>query len=446
MTARACDLIGACGGLEFAILAAKRIFHRRRIGSEWWPQTEEDMKSMRMWCVLPALLALLALPGTTWALNEWTILLYVVSDDKDTGLQEANARGVQDMVRAGAPAGCEILAIEDLTNTGTGGGFFGGLFGNKKEGGASIFTIGKEGVNVEKKLGEVNMGSPYVLWDFLKWAHEKHPAKRYALIFNSHGSGIFSWRGVGGTSSSNPGAVDFNPDRFVAYDTHDNDCLSVFEIVAVLGAFEKKLNGGRKLNVMGFDACLPASIEALYQFRNSCEAMIGSADTTPLSGFPYGSIMRSLARAVPTDAKGFAQAVSDGGVRGMGYWNPARAQELSFAFNNFVLAAAKARADGFRIRRSTSYGGKERYWDLERTLNEVVRSPGSGPNSAALVQMAKETLEAVQAARLVPAKGSLSVTWPNLDDYKQFRAFYKALDFAKEFQWDEYVDVEHGMK
>ena len=404
------------------------------------------MKSMRIWSCLVVLLALLAVPGSSWALNEWTILLYVVSDDKDTGLQEANARGVQDMVRAGAPAGCEILAIEDLTNEKGGGGIFGGLFGDKKDGGASIFTISKDGVKVEKKLGEVNMGSPYVLWDFFKWANEKHPAKRYALIFNSHGSGIFSWRGTGGTSSSNPGAVDFNPDRFVAYDTNDSDCLSVFEIVAVLKAFQTKLNGGRQLNVMGFDACLPASIEALYQFRDSCEAMIGSADTTPLTGFPYGSIMRSLAKTVPADAKAFAQAVSDGGVRGMGYWNLGKAQELVFAYNNFVLAAAKARKDGFQIDKTLPYGGKERYWDLEQTLKEVVRAPGSGPNAAALAQMAKETLEAAVAARLVSSKGSLSVTWPNLEDYKQFRAFYKALDFAKETQWDEYLDAEHGMK
>jgi hypothetical protein len=404
------------------------------------------MNKNRFSVLLVALLALLVLPGVGWALNDWTILLYVVSDDKDTNLQEANARGVQEMVRAGAPAGCEILALEDLTNKGGSGGFFSGLFGNKQDGGASIFTIGASGVNVEKKLGEVNMGSPYVLWDFLKWAHEKHPAKRYALIFNSHGSGIFSWRGTGGTSSSNPGAVDFNPDRFVAYDTHDQDCLSVFEIVAVLQAFQNRLNSGRKLDVMGFDACLPASIEALYQFRDVCQAMIGSADTTPLSGFPYGPIMRTLGRAVPADAAGFARAVSNSGVRGMGYWSPARAQELVFAFNNFVLAAAKARSDGFRIRRSTSYGGKERYWDLEETLNGVLHSPGNGANSAALSQMAKETLEAVQGARLVPAKGSLSVTWPTLEDYKQFRPFYKALDFARETQWDEYVDVEHGMK
>ncbi|HNW35440.1 MAG TPA: clostripain-related cysteine peptidase, partial [Candidatus Ozemobacteraceae bacterium] len=251
------------------------------------------MKSMR-WLLIA--LVMLAAPATGWALNEWTVLIYMVNDDKDTVMEEANARNVQAMTRVGPPAGCEVLVIEDRTAKGS-------IFNSNKGGEASIYAIQKGGVTVEKELGEVNMGSPNVLWDFLKLAVERHPAQRYAIIFNSHGSGIFSWRGTGGTSSSRPGEVIFNPnERFVAYDHADNDCLTVFEIVEVLKSFKEKLNGNRPMSVMAFDACLPGSIEAVYQFRDSCEVMVGSADTTGINGYPYGKILTALQAKLPADA------------------------------------------------------------------------------------------------------------------------------------------------
>src|SRR6185295_12580297 len=41
------------------------------------------------------------------------------------------------------------------------------------------------------KLGEVNMGDPAVLKDFIAWSKKNYPAKHYMLEFWSHGQG---WR------------------------------------------------------------------------------------------------------------------------------------------------------------------------------------------------------------------------------------------------------------
>ena len=53
-------------------------------------------------------------------------------------------------------------------------------------------------------LGEVNMGSPKELLGFLTWAAERYPAKRYLIVFNSHGSGTLSWTGPGSANSVVP--------------------------------------------------------------------------------------------------------------------------------------------------------------------------------------------------------------------------------------------------
>ncbi len=401
--------------------------------------------------LIAAFLLVPALSG--WALNDWTVLIYMVSDDDKMDLQEANLKNVRDMTLSGPPAGCDVLVIEDKSKK-PGGSFISNLFsflGKKDDvdSGASIFSIKKNDVIVEKKLGEANMGSPYVLWDFLKFAAEKHPAKRYSLIFNSHGSGIFSWRGTGGTSSPKPGAVDFNPERFVAYDETDNDCLTVFEITAVLKAFREKLNSGRKIDLMAFDACLPGSIEAMYQFRESCEVMVGSADTTSITGFPYGRIIRQLGGAVPTTPAQFAQAMSQAGLSRMGFWNLTRAQELVFSFNNLVLEVEKARKEvgtGFKFKPSQEYGSKARYWDLGDLL-ENLSSPPQCKNAAVIKQMAGEVREALKSCGVVGDRiAAVSIAWPTAEEYKKFHAFYKALDFAQATKWDEYLDFDLGVK
>ncbi|OQA05449.1 MAG: Clostripain precursor [bacterium ADurb.Bin374] len=400
------------------------------------------MKSMR-WLLI--VLAVLVAPATGWALNEWTVLLYIVNDDKDTTMENANMRSIQAMTRSGPPAGCEIVVIDDLAPKA--GSPFGGIFGGNKESGASIYTVQKGSVNVEDKLGEVNMGSPYVLWSFLKKAAERHPARNYALIINSHGSGIFSWRGTGGTSSMKPGAVDFDPDsRFVAYDHTDNDCLTVFEIVAVLDAFKTRLNRNRPLSVLAFDACLPGSIEAVYQFRNSCEVMVGAADTTGINGYPYARIMSAVDAERPANAAGFAKAmVSGAGMRDMGYWNVARGAELTFAFNAFVLELMNASADGYRFDPSEAYGGKNYCWDIEASLGSM--GGLSGVKNGALVRKtAEEALAAVTACRTVSSGAGISVAMPTPDDYRRFRSFYKALDFARDTQWDEYLDKVYDVR
>ncbi|HNW36063.1 MAG TPA: hypothetical protein PKM25_14090, partial [Candidatus Ozemobacteraceae bacterium] len=137
--------------------------------------------------------------------------------------------------------------------------------------------------------------------------------------------------------------------------------------------------------------------------------------------------------------------VSGAGMRDMGYWNMSRAAELTFAFNAYVLELMNATADGCKFTPADSYGGKSYYWDIESSLSRL--SGLSGAKNAALLQKtAEETLTAVTACRTAPSRSGISVAMPTPADYRQFRAFYKALDFARDTQWDEYLDKLYGIK
>jgi hypothetical protein len=404
--------------------------------------------------LIAGMMFLIALAVPALALNDWAVLVYMVNEEKDSSsLEEANIRNMLAMMRYGSSDQTKILVQIDRGPVSS--SMISKHYPDPEYKGAVRYVVGKDKWGrVAGELGEVNMGSPYALWDFLKWAQKEHPAKQYFLIINSHGSGVFSWRGTGGTSSAKPGAVDFNPDRFVAYDSTDNDCLTVFEMAAVLGAFRDRLNQGRKLDIVAFDACLPAGIEVLYQFRNVCDFLVGSADTTSITGFNYGTLVDKLTRDPAMTAEEAADyTVQRLGDRKLGAWRTSKAQEMAFAVNNIsmqLLNYMNETGQKFSLADMTAYGGKERYWDLQGFADSFAQGKTNMADTAQgrlVRQHAQELSEALKAARVNSGYGRMSIAWPTKEEYNQFRAFYKALDLSLSGKWDEVLDRrELGIK
>ncbi len=408
--------------------------------------------------------------GSCLALNEWTMLVYLCGDDNDSAdLEENQVRDLLEMSSVGSRQGFEIIVQADRSKKLS--EFLKSQYADPDYSGAKRYRVTKDKWEVEAKLGEINTGSPYALWDMLKWAAEKHPAKHYCLIVNSHGSGIFSWRGEGNTSDPNPGKVSFDPGRFISYDDTDNDCLTVFEVAVVLKAFREKLNGGRKLDLIGFDACMASMVEALYQLRDGVDVMVANPSLTPGTGFQYDGIARGIAGNLSITSEALAEVItktfidsvhSNPKAQILTAWRTSRVQELVFALNNLsisLLAAMKETGKGFGLSNLTTYGGSNLYWDLGRILRALQASDadfnGAG-NRQVIVQQAAEAFEAMKATRVSlwydgdfaeKKVGGIAVAWPEPDKYKSYRAFYKALDFSQATTWDEMLDRrELGMK
>lgn len=401
--------------------------------------------------VLLCVIALTCIPDTCMAMNEWTVVVYMVNDDKDTTLENANFRNLKDMKYYGSGENHTILVQMDGMSTGSSDP----QKLNYK--GGSRIRIEKGKIIDEGTLGEVNMGSPETLWNCLKWAHEKYPAKHYALIINAHGSGVFTWWGEGATSSSEPGKVVFNPDRrpgrFVAYDHSDNDALTVFETAVVLKTFNERYKNGGKFDVVGFDACLPGSIEVLYQLRDACEYIVGSPETTPIRGFNYDALARLLSRNSSIEPVDFARDMAEKLNSSLiGAWRTSGAQQIAFALNNLsmqLLQAMNETGASFSLRGLSAFGGGTNYWDMIKIANAFANESSSlngATNGQVIKNMGKELLEAIEAAR-VTRNGSISLTWPEKDTYRKYRLFYKALDLSKDCRWDEVLDQrELGIK
>ena len=417
---------------------------------------------MKRFSILSTILfALLVCPAMTFALNEWTIIIYQCADDSSSStLEDAAIRDLIELDSVGSQGGLEIIAQVDrgtkLSN------LMKQVYSDPDYSGASRYLIKRDKWQGEGKIGEVDMGSPKTLWDCLKWAAKDHPAKHYFLVLAGHGSGVFSWRGTGSVSSSNPGAVNFDPDNFVAYDDSSGDCLTVFEVNAVLSAFQQRLNRGRPIDMIAFDSCNAGCVEALYQFRHTVKIAIASASTVPMCGLDYQAIASAIARNNHIDPEELAkiavkafidEAPCNGKGDIMGAFRLDRLETLAGSISRLSMELLKAMREtgrGFGVSDLVSYN--DNYWDLKRLCQSIVRGElklNGASNYHQVQEYAQEVLTDRSAATISlwyggdyasQKAGGLSIAWPEKDDYRKYRNFYKALDFSHNTKWDEVLD------
>lgn len=117
---------------------------------------------------------------------------------------------------------------------------------------------------------DANMGSAASLTDFLVWGQNNYLAERNMLILWDHGGG--STKGV---------CFDEN---------HSFDALTLSELRT---AFK---NAGlyQKFDVVGFDACLMASVETAAIVRDYADYMVASEEIVPGGGWDYKAIAESF--------------------------------------------------------------------------------------------------------------------------------------------------------
>ena len=151
--------------------------------------------------------------------------------------------------------------------------------------------------NQVEDIGEVNMGDPNTLVDFVQWAVTEYPATNYALILWNHGGG---WRGL-------PTQNEDLMSRAVCWDDTSNDRLYMNEVQSALST----ISGFATLHLIGFDACLMGMVEVAYEIRYYGSVMVGSAAGEPMDGWPYDTILSDLTSNPGWNAAQLGTAVVD---------------------------------------------------------------------------------------------------------------------------------------
>ena len=126
-------------------------------------------------------------------------------------------------------------------------------------------------------LDDANMGDGSTLEDFVRWGTNSYPAENTMLLLWDHGGGTI---------------------KGACYDQkYSNDAITLAELK---DALNKSLNG-KKLSIVGFDACLMGDYEVADALAPYADMMIASQNYEVGLGWDYTTIAKSLSTKTGAD-------------------------------------------------------------------------------------------------------------------------------------------------
>lgn len=142
-----------------------------------------------------------------------------------------------------------------------------------------------------EQLPSANMGESDTLADFLEFCRDNYPAEHTAVIFWNHGGGS-----AGG----------------VAYDElYGYDSLSLGEIYNAFDSVYPLSEEDPPLDLVGFDACLMATVDTANAFSNIARYMVASEETEPGNGWNYTGWVQALADDPQMDPAQLGEVICD---------------------------------------------------------------------------------------------------------------------------------------
>lgn len=140
---------------------------------------------------------------------------------------------------------------------------------------------------VVQELGPVNMADPGHLSDFIQWGMKNYPARHYMVIINDHGYGFM-------------GAADDkgNKDTMNLKEMHQgfDSALKGIQNTVTEGVKDAAQATGRKIDVIGFDACLMSMVEVGYELKDHADLMVASQEVIGSGGWPYGAFAEGASK------------------------------------------------------------------------------------------------------------------------------------------------------
>lgn len=213
--------------------------------------------------------------------DDWTFMVYVMGDND---LEPFAVQDLLEMAEAGSTDSINILALADRHPAYE---LESDPLGNFEE--TKLYYVNPGELTEADPVGELNVGSPDTLADFIEVGITNFPAKNYGVVLWNHGAG---WPGMG-------------PDE-----TDGNDILDLAEINA---GFQAGLDavGVERIGLVGFDACLMASYEVATTMADHADFMIASEELEPGHGWNYAALQSLQTNPTSTPVE-LGQSIIDG--------------------------------------------------------------------------------------------------------------------------------------
>ncbi|GAG28789.1 unnamed protein product, partial [marine sediment metagenome] len=232
---------------------------------------------------------------------EWTVMVYL---DADNNLESAGIDDINEMEIVGSTTDVNIVVqvdripysvlaannegyLDDISNS--------NWTTTRRYYITQDFDPYQISSDLKSDLGELNMGDPQTLIDFTSWAVTEYPAKKYLLVIWNHGGGFRS-----------PAYTT----RDIAWDdTSGGDKITMPELEYALSAISAQI--GKKIDIVGMDACLMAMTEVAYQIKDHTDILVASEENEPGDGWPYDTILGQLVVNPTTSPEQLATDIVD---------------------------------------------------------------------------------------------------------------------------------------
>jgi hypothetical protein len=348
-------------------------------------------------------------------------------------------------------------------------------------------------------LGQIDSGAPESLLEFVRWATQTAPAKRYALVLWSHGSGWspsemvqvaqsapapvpvtegeLKQRGASDTA----GQVFFTSslrellgqptpgERAIAFDDGSGHSLDAIELGRVVAQAAREL--GRPLDLVGMNACQMSSVEVAYQLRGSAEVYVASEEDMPVHGWPYNEIFARLAAEPAMDAATLGKLVVE---RYCGFFRanplpwgqgglPAGVTLSAIRLDGIPRLASAAQALATTLRDQiasasdavwAAHGQAHKFKFQLYDLASFCRALAAQADTPAVASAARDALAALEDAALLLARDQVGAAYDDtggLTTYllppgagRPLSPYYAQTAYAQETKWGEFLAAYHA--
>lgn len=210
------------------------------------------------------------------AKKPWTFLVYLAAAND---LNSFASLDMAEMMKVGSSANINIIVYLTLQEDGK-SKVTKKLYINK----GSMTQIGSDMVR--------DSGDVATLQEALQWACVDYPSDRMAVVMWDHGSGPLNRSKL----MSKGVCYDFDTGHYLT----DRDCLQAFSWA------RDTLRGGKKFDIIAFDACLLASLEMAYTLSSCADYMVASEETIPGDGYQYAYLLTPFIKGT-LDSLSFAK-------------------------------------------------------------------------------------------------------------------------------------------
>lgn len=363
--------------------------------------------------------SVLSRPGAAYAAgngsDEWTIMLYLCGTDLESNHGFASIN-LNEICNADIPDDVNFLVETGGTNEWYWDGIDASVL--------SRFRVADRDLQLQETQPSASMGKVSTLVDFVKWGVSNYPSEHYALIFWDHGGG----------------SVDG-----VCYDQrYDNDNLDMPELAQAMSQMPVTLD------LIGFDACLMASLECAKTLQHAGRYMVASEETEPGYGWDYYTILNTLAEDTSMDGDELGRIICDAFYEKCDYYGLSDTATLSLIdlseinnvndwFDLYACGMAMTTQDlasfgnvAGGVERAESFGGntpEEGYCNLVDLVDmaENTNSSVSGEVDASYL------IEAIQDAVLYEVHGAGRMNANGLAIYYPLEANSGVLEYYNSF-------------